>query len=187
MDISEIYCIIFHYTCTMKFLRFCAILTLMCSAVTILCWDSTAQYVPYEIFSSIMVTFYLCLCCVKCMYYSINLSFHFHKTYLYNFTLHLYLDIVHNTHITYKKEDDFPWEPFMRYVPLCGKQWVWAVSQYKAGLSMYWDFHCKDKTVLWPSHLYNGSPYIGKTSLYWHGPLVVSLHKCSVMQSCIGF
>ena len=41
---------------------------------------------------------------------------------------------------------------------------------------MYGDFHYKDMTVVRPSYLYNGNPYIGKTaSLYWEGPLVVSV------------
>ena len=37
--------------------------------------------------------------------------------------------------------------------------------------SMYEDSHYKDKTVSWPSYLYNGNPHTGKmASLYWSIP-----------------
>ena len=49
-----------------------------------------------------------------------------------------------------------------------------ALSQYKDSLSMYGDFHYKDKKVVRPSYLYNGNSYTGKSvSLYWDGPQVV--------------
>ena len=51
-----------------------------------------------------------------------------------------------------------------------------APSQYKDGVSRYWHFHYKDKTVVRPSYLYNKNPYNGKTtSLYWDGPLCALL------------
>ena len=37
---------------------------------------------------------------------------------------------------------------------------------------MYGDSHVKDKTVIRPSYLSHGDPYIGKTiSIYWDSPL----------------
>ena len=50
-------------------------------------------------------------------------------------------------------------------------------SQYKDGVSRYWEFHYKDKMVVTPS-LYNGNPYTGKTtSLYWDSPLDLHFWK----------
>ena len=46
----------------------------------------------------------------------------------------------------------------------------------------YGDFHYKDKTIVRASYLYNGSPYIGKTTnLYWDGPRC--LYKTVTMPS----
>ena len=43
-----------------------------------------------------------------------------------------------------------------------------ALSQYKDGLSIYWDFRHKDKTMVRPSYLYNGNSGAGETAfLYW--------------------
>ena len=49
----------------------------------------------------------------------------------------------------------------------------WTLSQYKDGISMYCDFHYKDKMVMRLFYLYNGSLYAGKrTFLYWYVILV---------------
>ena len=46
-----------------------------------------------------------------------------------------------------------------------------ALFQYNDRLSMYGDPRDKDKTVVRPSYLYYGDPYIGMTaSSYWDGP-----------------
>ena len=51
------------------------------------------------------------------------------------------------------------------------KSSVWVLFQYKDYLSMYRDFHYKDKIVMRLSHLYNGNSYTGKmTSLYLNSP-----------------
>ena len=43
-----------------------------------------------------------------------------------------------------------------------------VLSQYKGGLSIYWDFRYKDKTIVRPSYLYNGNSCAGETTfLYW--------------------
>ena len=46
-----------------------------------------------------------------------------------------------------------------------------AMYQCKDHLSMYGDSHDKDKTVIRPSWLYQGDPYIGKTYSYQDIPL----------------
>ena len=47
---------------------------------------------------------------------------------------------------------------------------AWDPRQYKDCLPKHKESHYKDKTVVWPSDLYNGNPYVGKTaSLYWEG------------------
>ena len=37
------------------------------------------------------------------------------------------------------------------------------------------DFHCKDKTIVSPSYLYNGNSYTGKTAPYWDADGPVSI------------
>ena len=64
---------------------------------------------------------------------------------------------------------------------------IWVLSQYKDHLSMYGDFHYKDKMVMRLSYLYNGNTYTGKTSLYWDGPLIIDfpgIHTRLVWDFC---
>ena len=47
----------------------------------------------------------------------------------------------------------------------------WVLSQYEYCLSRSGELHYKDKMVARSFFIYNGDPYIGKTtSLYWDGP-----------------
>ena len=50
----------------------------------------------------------------------------------------------------------------------------------------YGDSHVKGKTVARSSHLKNGDPYIGKTSLYWDGPQVSLIYFTHwYLRSCL--
>ena len=58
-------------------------------------------------------------------------------------------------------------------VPLILETWRypenWALSQYKDLLSWHRDSHYKDETVIRPSYLYIGNPWICKTTtLFWN-------------------
>ena len=52
----------------------------------------------------------------------------------------------------------------------------------------YRKYHCRDKTILWPSYLHDGISYTGKTtSLYWIAAQIEmgSLDPNSQQQSCL--
>ena len=58
-----------------------------------------------------------------------------------------------------------------------------ALFKWKDHLSRNGDSHYKDKMVMNPSDLYNGTPYSSKTtSLLWDGPLI---HFAMIMSTCL--
>ena len=96
----------------------------------------------------------------------------------------IYIDIYIYWYI-YIRQIDIYWYIYIYTIcsgPVCIRDLGPSQYTYKDRLSRYGDFHYKDKTVVKPSYLYNGNPYIGKTavtSLYWDGPqnFVITIYR----------
>ena len=66
-------------------------------------------------------------------------------------------------------------------VDLCGIAlfsslvWVEAVPRFNIKTtSLGMNSHYRDETIVWPSYLYNGNPYIGNAvCLYWNEPQMI--------------